>query len=259
MWALIDGNNWFHADYRADENNCVKYFVNRVMDVTAKYRFARTVVAFDSHPSWRTDVYPLYKAGRDPKPDLFLQLFAELRSKLAEKGIEVVEQPRMEADDLVADLARRARMADIKAVIFSSDRDFHQCLREGCVTQVKKVSRVDHQIACEFVTARDLYAKYSVVPSQWVDYRCITGDSIDNIPGCVGLGPDAAAKVLSVFPSLDEFAADPDGVELGPKTREKLIEFCGSEDLRIFRKIMSLAPIVAPVGASVVEPVVASC
>lgn len=251
MWCMIDGNSWFHADYHGDEKNCVKNFINRVGDIRDKYKFSRVVIAFDQKPSWRCDVYPKYKADRDPKPDIFYQLFAELRTKLDGAGaFEILDRPRTEADDIIAELAREAVATGGRAVMFSSDKDLHQCLRNGMISQVTKVVRdFGGAISCTFVTTSSMYEKYGLVPSQWVDYRCMTGDPSDNIPGCYGIGPGAAMRVLQQCTTLDGFSENPDQIKLGPVTRKRLIEFCANGDLETFRKIMTLAPQVAPVRA----------
>ena len=56
-------------------------------------------------------------------------------------------------------------------------------------------------------------AKTGVKPEQIVDWLALIGDTSDNIPGIMGVGPKSAAKLLQQFGSLDECLARSDEIE----------------------------------------------
>ncbi|WP_344907791.1 5'-3' exonuclease H3TH domain-containing protein [Actinomadura meridiana] len=44
---------------------------------------------------------------------------------------------------------------------------------------------------------QDVHDRHHVHPDQWPDYRALTGDPADNIPGIRGVGPKTAADLLA--------------------------------------------------------------
>lgn len=240
MWMLVDGNQWFHADHKGGGTKAPDYFMRRVHDVKQKYKFDRVVIAFDSPPSWRLELLPTYKSGRPENPQEFYDLFEVLKGMVADSPYEMMEEPTMEADDLIGRLVADAIAEGVKAMVCSRDRDMHQLLVAGQVSQCLKVER-DWGGAIELhcVTAAGLLEKYGVHPWQWVEYRAVTGDSSDCIRGCNGVGPDTIAKVLSACGTLERFAASPFAVKLGPKTRDILLRFI-ADGLEANRRLIVL-------------------
>ena len=102
-------------------------------------------------------------------------------------GAETDDQ---EADDLIASLAATQR-TNRPVVILSRDRDFYQ-LVGGAVTVLNNRMGPRHR----FVTEATVTDTYGVTPAQWVDYRALTGDPADGIPGVKGIGAKTAAVLL---------------------------------------------------------------
>lgn len=241
MWMLIDGNNWFHMAWHSIGPDCQDFILLKIRLMVEKHKFDRVVVAFDGGRSWRKESVAEYKSKRPEKPEGFEESFSKLKSMVREK-YEVMEVDGYEADDLIGSLARDAVDEGVKAVICSSDKDMHQCLVDGFVSQCKKIKifadRVDY---CTWMTAKDLHETYGVHPYQWVDFRAITGDPSDCLPGCAGLGESAAKKILRSWRTLEEFKEDPDRIKLGPMTRQKLLDFIDDPSgLKMHRRLMKL-------------------
>jgi 5'-3' exonuclease len=54
------------------------------------------------------------------------------------------------------------------------------------------------------IHSAEVYDKYSVLPHQWCDYRALTGDKSDNIPGIRSIGDKTAARLLADGAHLED-------------------------------------------------------
>jgi 5'-3' exonuclease len=155
-------------------------------------------VAFDESltTSFRNQIYPAYKANRDPPPeDLKLQ-FARCREFCAHAGIAAFSHAHYEADDIVGSLMKRCRHAGIPATLVTRDKDFAQLIREPDVywDYTDNAHYRYHQIEDRF----------GVAPERFADFLALMGDSVDNIKGVPGVGPKTAAALMKEFASLEE-------------------------------------------------------
>ena len=66
-----------------------------------------------------------------------------------------------------------------------------------------------------------------------IDILGLMGDSADNIPGCPGIGPKTAEKLIKEFGSIDGIYENID--KLKGKQKENLVEF--EEQVRLSRKL----------------------
>ncbi|MEZ4359800.1 MAG: DNA polymerase I [Kofleriaceae bacterium] len=155
----------------------------------------RMVVVFDSgRKSFRTELYPDYKAHRpDPPEELAVQM-PYFRQIVQGLRWPVLAIPGVEADDVIATLATSAKARGWEVVIYSADKDLMQLIGPG-------VSMIDslHQ---RIYSAEEVEKKFGVGPAQVADYLAMVGDTSDNIPGLPGIGAKTAAKLLADFGSL---------------------------------------------------------
>ncbi len=164
------------------------------------------VVTFDAPaPTFRHERFEHYKAGRAPTPEDLPSQIAVIKRLLDLMGIPRREIPGLEADDLIGTIATRCAAQGYRVEVVTSDRDALQLVGER--VRVRSPDRPD-TLGPEQVEAR-----YGVTPAQWVDYRALTGDSSDNLPGVRGIGPVAARTLLQRYGSLDRVLADLDAVE----------------------------------------------
>ena len=226
QWALIDGNSWFAADWYAANSDCCRNFIKRLRTLLNQFEFSRTAVCWDSERSFRKDLAETYKQHRTGKPPEFYLALQKIKQMVSEEGIDSLEVPTFEGDDVLATLAQIATDEGVRAVIFSTDKDLHQCLVTDHVSQMISWNRsTPTSLAPRYVTARSLYQRYGVHPTQWVDYRVIVGDPSDGIKGCHGVGPDAAKAVLQACQELDRFYASPFGCNgISDRKRQLLIQ-----------------------------------
>ncbi|MDR1691302.1 MAG: hypothetical protein LBR35_00465, partial [Rickettsiales bacterium] len=172
--------------------------------------------------TFRMEIYPQYKATRkDVPPELPPQfdIIKELTKKL---GISTIEIQGFEADDLIASYARQVSRNGQKVVIVSSDKDLMQLIDDN----IKMYDPVKNK----HYDVEDVKEKFGVLPSQVVDYQAIAGDSSDNIPGILGLGPKAASELVNQYGNLENILANVD--KITPLTRRQKLED-GMESARI--------------------------
>lgn len=174
-------------------------------------RFVREVqpthiaIVFDTaEATYRHDLYPDYKANRTEPPEDMTHQF-ELAYKCSEAlGFLSYRIPGYEADDLMATMAHRGKKAGIRTVMVTPDKDVHQLID-------KNVSVMDPK-SFELVGAKDVEKRFGVPPSHMPDLMAIAGDSTDNVPGVVGVGPKGATALVKAFGHLDEIYANLEAV-----------------------------------------------
>lgn len=258
MWVVIDGNNWYSRAWfalkpttstdpeivRADmEERCVRAVqtvLDWIEDTARQLKPETLAICWDSPNSFRREMFPEYKGGRGEKPEGYYAAMAVLRQNL--DSYLQVESSGYEADDLLAKFAIDAVKANEQCLLCSSDKDLHQCLITGAVSQCISITRSlgQHFGRLEFkvVTADLLFNEYGVKPSQWVDFRCMVGDKSDGLAGALGIGEKLARKILDACETLDGFYADPDKAPIAAGKRSSLLEF--KSQVPLMRKLVTL-------------------
>jgi DNA polymerase I len=206
-WLLIDGNNWFAQCEYACPGMGAGNFKKRLDTVLGQLEHTKAFVCWDGGKSWRCEVDQQYKAHREAKADWYRSSLTSLQEEIRQRDSVVsVVAESYEADDLLATLVSFATAEGEKSILFSADKDLHQLLVEGSVTQVTKLTRTTAtRMQFETISAQRLHDSYGVWPYQWVDYRSIVGDGSDGIKGCPGLGPKAAQLILQACGLLDKY------------------------------------------------------
>ncbi|WP_337176502.1 DNA polymerase I [Paludisphaera sp.] len=186
--------------------------------------------AFDGGgPVFRSEIFADYKANRSEMPvDLVPQL-AVIRSIVEGFNVPVLVEPGMEADDVIATLARRGEERGLDVYICTSDKDARQLISDHVrILNLRKNSVMD---------AEGLEKEWGIRPSQVVDYLSLTGDAVDNVPGVPGVGPVLASGYLRQFGDLETLLANPDKVK-GPKKQQALRDH--AEAARRARSLVAL-------------------
>jgi 5'-3' exonuclease len=164
--------------------------------------------AFDGSlaTSFRNEIYPQYKANRDPAPDELKYQFELCRRLTRAMGIPGFVSSRYEADDIIATLATTAREAGHPVTVITSDKDLTQLL--------------EHELDLWWDYARNIQLdqagvqeRFGVRPDQIADMLALAGDAVDNISGVPGIGPKTAAGLLQRFGSLEGIYECLDDVE----------------------------------------------
>ncbi|MBR2393645.1 MAG: DNA polymerase I [Alphaproteobacteria bacterium] len=217
MLTLIDGNSLlFRAYYgvhsrltRGDgtPTGAVYGFLNMILPIlSAAKPDDRFVCIFDaSRVTFRQDIYPEYKANRTETPaDLISQSYL-IREGLSALGMPVLCIPGVEADDVIATLARQNCDAPRATRIITSDKDLMQLVSD-CVFLYDGMKNIE-------IHEPQVLEKFGVSPDRVIDVQSLMGDSSDNVPGVPGIGPKKAAELINQFGNLDNLYANLDDVK----------------------------------------------
>lgn len=185
------------ADHAGQPTNAVYGFARFLCELLEETEAGQVAIAFDESltTSFRNEIYPDYKANREPAPEELKRQFAWCKDLARHAGLPVYSDPRFEADDLIASLAAHCRDESRPICVVSGDKDLAQLVGDR-----------DHW--WDFARRRRLdaagvHAHFGVHPQQIADYLALTGDAVDNIPGVPGVGPKTAAALLAHFGDLD--------------------------------------------------------
>ena len=188
--------NEFH-DADGWPTNAVHGFARFLLELLEQERPRHIAVAFDEalDSCFRNQLYPAYKANRDPAPDELKRQFTHCKALCAALGLNVLAHAEYEADDLIGSALYYARPRGFRGVIVSADKDMSQLLME-------QDEQWDFARGQRWGMA-GVKARHGVEAAQIADYLALTGDAVDNIPGVTGIGAKSAAILLAHFGSLD--------------------------------------------------------
>ena len=158
-------------------------------------------VTFDvSRQTYRTEMFADYKANRESMPDTLRSQIGLIIEGLKALNIPIYTMEGYEADDVIGTIATKAKAKQHKTYILTGDRDSFQLVdRDGFI----KVIMPSKGELVEFDWYK-VYEKMGVYPYQITDYKGLSGDTSDNIPGIKGIGDKTACKLLNRFDKLEE-------------------------------------------------------
>src|SRR3989344_595139 len=179
------------------------------------------VACFDTpKPTFRHEQFADYKATRLPPPDALILQFPLIKEVLKTLGIPLFEKEGFEADDLIATIAEKLKGSDVDIFIVSGDLDNLQLVNHHTKLYTLGKGIKDSVVYDE----QKVVERFGVTPSQMNDFKALTGDNSDNIPGVPGIGKVAAADLIGRFGSIENLYAEmaTDTAALKPKVKEAL-------------------------------------
>ncbi len=252
---LVDGSSYIFRAYHALppinrksdglQLNAVFGFCNMLWkllrDMKADEKPTHLAVVFDkSEKTFRTVMYPDYKAHRPDPPDDLRPQFKFIREAVHAFDLPCLEQDGFEADDLIATYVREARTAGATATIVSSDKDLMQLVDDGVIMfdtmKDKKIGRAE------------VIEKFGVPPEKVIEVQALIGDSTDNVPGVPGIGVKTAAQLIGEYGDLETLLKRAAEIKQ-EKRRQTLID--NAEKARLSKKLVTLDDHVAldvPIG-----------
>lgn len=217
---LIDGHSYAYrafyglprlSNHRGQPTQAVygiAVFLHRLLK---EYPRDDVAFAFDAKgPTFRHDVFAEYKGTRKPMPDDLKTQLPILRDLVAAHGLPRFEMEGVEADDVLATLARMGAGANRPVRIYSGDKDILQLVGDRIRVVIPRQEDVE-------VDEAAVLEKWGVGPERITDLLALMGDASDNLPGVAGVGEKTGAALLRQFGSLDELFA-----RLGEIKQEKL-------------------------------------
>ena len=217
---LIDGSNYlfraYHGlpDLRTSANEptgAMKGFLGMLGKVWSLTKPEYAAIVFDAPGrNFRHERFPEYKANRPPMPDDLRVQIGPLREIVEKLGWPILSVSGVEADDVIATLAKRAEALGLDAVIATGDKDMAQLVNDRTVLL--------NTMNNKFYDREGVMEKYGVYPERIIDYLALMGDNVDNVPGIEKCGPKTAAKWIAEYGSLDGV------VEHAPEVKGKIGE-----------------------------------
>lgn len=179
-------------------------------DLLEQSKATHVAVAFDESlsSSFRNEIFPAYKANREPAPPELKRQFGLCRELCRLMGVAEFSSPTHEADDIIGTIATRLRPRGHSSVLVTRDKDLAQLIRDGD-------SYWDYAGERRY-GYHEIEQQFGVRPERMADYLALTGDSVDNIPGVPGVGPKTASALLRKFASLEELYDSLERVPLLP-------------------------------------------
>ena len=196
--------------------SAVMGFVNTLNEILTKEQPTHIGVAFDHGKTFRDEAFPAYKAQREETPEDIRASVPVIKTIIEAMHIPVLQVDGFEADDVIGTLATKAGAAGIKTYMLTPDKDYGQLVSDNVF-----IFRPRHGGGYETMGPSEVCAKYELdSPTQVIDLLALMGDSADNFPGCPGVGPKTASKLIGEFGSIDNMLAST--AKIKGKLREKV-------------------------------------
>jgi DNA polymerase-1 len=209
--VLIDGHSILNRAFygmpdmttsKGEHTNAVLGFINIMFKILEEEKPDYLSVAFDvHHPTFRHEMYEAYKGTRKGMPEELKTQVPVMKELLKAMNITILEKPGYEADDILGTLATRAEKEGNQVSLVSGDRDLLQLASEKIKIRIPKTKRTGTEI--EDYYAKDVFEKYNVTPTQFIDLKGLMGDASDNIPGVPGVGEKTASKLIETYQSIE--------------------------------------------------------
>ncbi len=176
-------------------------FVNTLEQLFKNENPTHIAVAFDMKgPTFRHEMFESYKANRDEMPEDIRKSIPYVREIIKGYRIPILEKEGFEADDVIGTVAKTAERDGFKVFMVTPDKDYAQLVSENIF--MYKPKRMGNEI--EVWGIEQVKENFQVDnPLQVIDVLGLMGDSADNIPGCPGIGPKTAMKLIGDFGSVD--------------------------------------------------------
>ena len=234
---LIDANSLIHRSFHAlppftapnGEPTGALYGLSSIfLKIIKEKKPDYWAAAFDRpEPTFRKEIFKDYKIQRPKAPDELISQIIKARELLGKFGIRFFEQPGFEADDLIAALVKRFEPGkDLKIVILTGDLDTLQLVVDDKVAVETPKKGISETVVYDEKAVRE---RYSLNPEQLPDYKGLAGDSSDNIPGVLGIGPKTASRLLGEYHSLEN---------LYQNLKAKKIKDFPEKDRKLFQKLL---------------------
>jgi 5'-3' exonuclease len=252
---VVDGNSIVHRCFHSQARTgfrtadgrpswAVRGLLSQLVAAVDRIGPDAVVVGFDDpDASVRRAGWPQYKAHRVEKLDTLVEQLDAAAEVLQALGVAVIVPPGLEADDVLASVARRVREAGGGTVVMTSDRDAF-----GLIDDHTRVLRIINGgvDASPMLTPDRLVTLLGVRPDQYPDFAALRGDPSDNLPGVRGVGPRTAARLLAATgtaeAAFDDLASGGTLVvsAVGPAAAARLSDPAARQAWELNRQVMAM-------------------
>jgi len=238
---LIDGHSMAYRAFYAlpaenfttaqgQHTNAIYGFATMLLSLLSSEKPTHVAVAFDvSRKTFRSEIFPEYKANRAKTPDEFRSQMSYLHELVSAFGITTFEVEGFEADDVIATITKQAEREGAEILICTGDRDSFQLVNEKTTVLYPKRGVSD----LSRMTPDAVQEKYGMSPEQYPDFAALRGDPSDNLPSVPGVGEKTAAKWVVEYGSLHELIANIDklGGKVGQSLRDSINDVIRNREL----------------------------
>ena len=238
---LIDGHSMAYRAFHAlpaenfmtasgQHTNAIYGFATMLLSLLSTEKPTHVAVAFDvSRKTFRSEIFPEYKANRSKTPDEFRSQMSYLHDLVTAFGITQFEVEGFEADDILATIAKRAESEGAQVFICTGDRDSFQLVNEATTVLYPKRGVSD----LVRMTPDAVFEKYGMTPAQYPDFAALRGDPSDNLPSVPGVGEKTAAKWIVEYGSLKELLSNVDKLagKVGQSLRDSINDVIRNSEL----------------------------
>ena len=224
---IIDGHALIYAAHYApmkqqlsspsgEPTKATYIFTTALVGLIEKQKPDMLCVALDCKaPTFRTTVFPEYKANRPAMPEELPAQVDRIREILDAMHIPVLCLDGYEADDIIGTLAKKVAADGIDVLICSKDKDILQLLNHNIRTYDIKTGKI--------TDSETMKQEMGISPEQIVDCLALEGDAVDNVPGVPLIGEKTARELIRRYGDLDNLYAHAD--EITGKRGENLRNF----------------------------------
>ncbi len=240
LLLLIDGSHALFRAFHAIRNmrgpdgrptNAVFGWTSMLLKMMQEHEPDYVVACFDgSSQGFRKDIDPNYKANRSPTPPELLEQWPIALEVTQELGVKMLEDDKLEADDLIATLAEQAHQQGVDVLISSGDKDLMALVRDPAEGGAFVRQLEEKKGKAVIYDEAGVFERWGVRPDQIGDLLAIMGDSVDNVPGVKGIGKKGAVKLLTQWGSFADIYAHIDEVQT-PRTQRLLRESQEAADM----------------------------
>lgn len=236
MRILInDHNASYHWHFHAQDKNPEYNYIKTLREIIERFKIDVTFTLQDGGYAYRTRIYPDYKAQREvnrqKKSEADQKAYTDFRKEsyrfaknvLPMLGMRTLRVQGCEADDLAAYLVKHIDKEQHQILLLSSDKDWHQNLQKGVVqASYTDIKNSPCPIpASVWLNEKAFEEKYGLTVDQWIWFKCLHGDTGDNVKGGAPfLGESSAMKLMQKYGNVENIAANVNNLDI-PRMRKE--------------------------------------
>jgi DNA polymerase I len=229
---IIDSNALLHRAFHAlpplaiksgQETGAVYGYLLTLFKAIKELEPSYIVACFDTKaPTFRHKKFQDYKSQRPLTPSGIITQIPITKEVLQAFKIPIFAKEGFEADDLIATICKLSLKKDeiLQIYILSGDLDNLQLVNNNI-----KVYTLGKGVKDTVIYDKNkVIGRFGVRPDQMNDFKALTGDPSDNIPGVKGIGKKTAAEIIQKYNTIKELYNElsTDTAVLKPKVKESL-------------------------------------
>lgn len=201
--------------------NGVDIYMSILYDIVCKLKPDKLAVCFDEGRAntFRRAIYPAYKAQRGTTAKPLVQQIQMVHELTKQMGFQCFSSREYEADDYAGSIAKIAEEYGYDTRLLTKDRDYFQLATDKTKiwwmvsgAQLDRLSLVCNTLnmpnSCVEFGVDEIKSEIGLMPNQITDWKGISGDPSDNIPGIKGVSDKTAVPLINHYGSLEKLVED---------------------------------------------------